>query len=82
MYSNLKSCVKSSSGGETTDYFPCNVGTRQCDISSPIIVSMFINDLCTMLHQQCGSGIFIHNTINLIFYVCYLLMMLLIVPRL
>ena len=82
MYSNLKSCVKSSSGGETTDYFPCNVGTRQCDISSPVIVSLFINDLCTMLHQQYGGGIFIHNTINLIFYVCYLLMMLLIVPRL
>jgi len=36
MYKNLQSCVKTSSG-TVTDYFPCNIGTRQGDISSPTI---------------------------------------------
>lgn len=63
MYRNIKSCVKPISSNVTTDYFACNVGTRQGDISSPIIFSLFINDLCTIIREQCGSGIFIDNTI-------------------
>ena len=42
MYKNLQSCVKTSSG-TVTDYFPCNIGTRQGDISSPTIFSLFID---------------------------------------
>lgn len=63
MYANIKSCVKLSSVKQTTEYFHCNVGTRQGDISSPVIFSIFINDLCSLLREKCGSGIFIDNTI-------------------
>jgi len=62
MYKNLQSCVKTSSG-TATDYFPCNIGTRQGDISSPTIFSLFIDQLSTLLREKCGSGIFIDNYI-------------------
>ena len=40
MYRKLKSCVKVNEG--LTEYFECNIGTRQGCISSPIIFSLFI----------------------------------------
>ena len=43
MYSQLKSCVKIKNG--LTRYFECHIGTRQGCVSSPIIFSLFINDL-------------------------------------
>ena len=57
MYSSLSATVRTSSG--ETNGFPCNVGTRQGDVSSPLIFAFFINDLCTLLREQCGDGIFI-----------------------
>ena len=60
-YSKLKSCVRTEHG--LTDFFPCTIGTRQGDISSPVIFSLFINDLCTLLREKGGRGIFISNSI-------------------
>ena len=57
MYSSLSATVRTD-GGEIC-VFPCNVGTRQGDVSSPLIFALFINDLCTLLREQCGDGIFI-----------------------
>jgi len=61
-YANPKSCVKISSNCATS-YFPCNIGTRQGDISSPTIVSLFIDQLANLLRQNCETGIFIDNSI-------------------
>lgn len=61
MYGSLSSCVRSQDG--LTDYFPCRIGTRQGCVSSPLLFSLFINDLATLLRDQCGSGIFINNDI-------------------
>lgn len=62
IYSQLKACVKVKGGLPT--FFECNVGTRQGCVSSPIIFSLFINDLVAYLKQKCRSGIFISNDIE------------------
>ena len=62
MYSQLKSCVKIKNG--LTIYFECHIGTRQGCVSSPIIFSLFINDLVSYLKQKCDRGIFVTHHIQ------------------
>ncbi len=80
MYTDLFSCVKVNSYSnnrnadvyrkdktcyyKTTDYFPCNIGTKQGDVSSPTIFALFINELAESLRRSCGTGIFITNDTN------------------
>lgn len=45
MYKGIKSCVQSSKG--RSDFFPCNIGVRQGENLSPLLFSIFINDLET-----------------------------------
>ena len=56
-YSKLKSCVNID--GKLSEYFECTVGTRQGCVASPIIFSLFINDLVDYLHVHCGDGIYV-----------------------
>ena len=65
MYKQLKSCVRTEHG--LTDFFTCNIGIRQGDISSLKLFSLYINDLCQLLRERCGSGIFVTNEISQIF---------------
>ena len=69
MYSNLKACIQLDD--RLTRFIRCDIGTRQGDISSPIIFNLFINDLCTLLRQQCRTGIFITNSIPDILCLAY-----------
>ena len=57
LYSNLKSCIKTSKG--LTDYFHCTLGTRQGCKCSPIFFSIFINDLVSYLRQECKHGVIV-----------------------
>ena len=57
MYGGLTACVKTDQG--LTSYFPCHIGTRQGCVSSPLIFTLFINDLVTLLRENCRNGIFI-----------------------
>lgn len=50
------------SGDTIAGPFQCNIGARQGDSSSPIIFSLYINDLVSHLRQNC-SGIFITQNI-------------------
>ena len=43
LYSNVTSCVKLENS--ITDEFPCEVGLRQGNSLSPILISLYINDL-------------------------------------
>ena len=47
----------------TSSYLLCNIGTRQGDITSTTIFSLFINELSDMFRQTCNSGIFITDEI-------------------
>ena len=46
-----------------TDFFKCTVGTRQGCISSPLIFSLYLNDLILYLKQKCDQGVFVSNEI-------------------
>ena len=61
MYKNLSSCIKTENG--LTDFFECNIGTRQGDKSSSIIFNLFINQLCIALRKDCKNGIYINENI-------------------
>ena len=76
MYTNLKSCVKlqrksiCSNDNNTqsvehavTNWFSCNIGTRQGDKTSSTIFTLFIDELSAFLRENCGSGIFVTNQI-------------------
>lgn len=47
MYSQSKSCVKVN--GKLTDFFSCNIGTKQGCMSSTTIFAQFINDINTYM---------------------------------
>ena len=51
MYRNVKSCV--SVNGKTSSFFPCNIGVRQGENLSPLLFSIFLNDLEDFL---CENG--------------------------
>ena len=65
LYTDLRSCVKVNNN--VTDYFACNIGTRQGDKTSSTIFDLFIDELSVSLRENCGSGIFITNDIPDIF---------------
>jgi len=62
---DLRSCVKLING--ITDYFSCNIGTRQGDKTSLTIFYLFIDELPVLVRKNCGSGIFITDDIPDIF---------------
>ena len=53
MYANIKSCV--SLGGEQSDYFISLKGVRQGENLSPLLFSLFVNDLEESLVDKGGS---------------------------
>ena len=43
MYNKAKSCI--SANGKKSNYFPCTIGVRQGENLSPLLFSLFLNDL-------------------------------------
>ena len=54
MYENVKSCVKACSS--YSDYFIYAVGLRQVEAMSPLLLSLFIEDLELFLQKDTTSG--------------------------
>ena len=50
-----------------TKAFLCNIGTRQGDVSSPLLFTLLISELCTLLREQWAGGIFITKEVSDIF---------------
>ena len=69
IYRNLKSCIKVDGG--LSDFFECNIGTRQGCICSSVIFSLFINDLIIYLKNAFPTGIFITEDICDLFALMY-----------
>ena len=69
MYQKLKSCVRKNQ--TFTEFFDCNIGTRQGCKLSPILFSLFINDIVQELRNNCPHGIFVSQNIPEIFVLLY-----------
>ena len=55
MYKYVKACVKVND--DYTDYFNCHIGLKQGCLLSPMIFSIFINDLTVMIQNSGIRGI-------------------------
>ena len=55
MYQKVKSCVKSLSS--FSDYFSYAVGLRQGEVMSPLLFSIFVEDLELFLQNNIDSGL-------------------------
>ena len=55
MYANIKSCV--SFNGKSSDFFECRNGLRRGENLSPILFSMFLNDLESFLLNENNFGL-------------------------
>jgi len=58
MYKSAKSCV--SSNGQLSDSFPCLIGVRQGENLSPLLFSIYLNDLQLFL-QNVHTGLSVVN---------------------
>ena len=56
MYSSIKSCVKTDESS-ITEMFSCNKGIRQSDGLSPVLFSLFMNDLPQYFRDDHCPGI-------------------------
>ena len=61
MYKSAKSCVSENS--TLTDNFSCMIGVRQGDNQSPLLFSIFLNDLKLFL-EPAYDGLKIVNTLS------------------
>lgn len=59
MYSVVKSCVKHCNS--FSDFFGYSVGLRQGEIMSPVLVSLFLEDLELFLQDDVNSGLLIDD---------------------
>jgi hypothetical protein len=62
MYQKVKSCVKCCNS--YSDYFEYAVGLRQGEVISPLLFSMFVEDLELYLQRNVESGLNIDDSTN------------------
>jgi len=65
MYNNVKSCVRGCNS--LSEYFNCVVGLKQGEVMSPILFSLFIEDLELCLQDDVNCGLSF-NDIMFVFY--------------
>lgn len=55
MYNEIKSCIRYNN--ESTEFFKCEIGVRQGENLSPILFSLYLNDLQSYLEEQNMVGL-------------------------
>ena len=55
MYNNVKTCVRNCNS--LSDFFECAVGLKQGEVISPLLFSLFIEDLELFLQGDLSSGL-------------------------
>ena len=61
LYDNVKSSVKLN--GELSELFLCNVGVRQGENLSPLLFSIFLNDMCEYVSHSFNGLNYIHDLV-------------------
>ena len=61
MYNNCKSCVLCDEG--ITNYFDCSIGTRQGCLLSPLLFTLFINELSVYMCKTVRDNLFITENV-------------------
>ena len=59
MYDKVKSCVRHCNS--FSEFFECSVGLRQGEVISPVMFSMFLEDLEMFLQDHINSGLTIDD---------------------
>ena len=59
MYNDIESCVLCNGG--LTEYFDCTIGTRQGCMLSPLLFSLFVNELASYMDKHDNGGICVTN---------------------
>ena len=59
MYLNVRARIRS--GNKLTDYIRCTVGVKQGDVCSPILFSLFINELAIEIIKKGRHGLLFEN---------------------
>ena len=62
MYQNIKSCVLFS--GQSSNFFNSDIGVRQGDNLSPLLFSIFLNDLQEHLAADNVKGVELKDTFD------------------
>ncbi len=74
MYENVKSCI--SLNGISSDTFSCQIGLREGESLSPILFSLYINDLNDYLSSSSNGGVDIdYKEDNIVHYIKLFLLM-------
>ena len=64
MYQSVKSCVKHCNS--FSDFLEYSIGLRQGEIMSPVLVSLFLEDLELFLQDSINSGLLIDDLVLII----------------
>jgi len=75
MYTNVKSRVLHISRNSLSEAFMCNCGMRQGENLSPVLVSLFFNDLESYLESKGHSGVEVKDIDGYIQYIKIMLLL-------
>lgn len=65
LYKNAKSCVRD--GSNCSDFFASNIGVRQGENMSPLLFSIFLNDLTEFMSHAYNGLIVVCDMFHLLF---------------
>lgn len=71
LYNSVKLCIKSTNNGNLSDFFNCPLGLRQGCNLSPLLFSLFINELAVDIQNSGVHGIQLFPSVTEIFLLMF-----------